>query len=71
MSADKAVAGVGRRFSAGARNLARSKQVDLRSLEELEPHVVYDWLTDQTLDHRTRHVDVIGASFHLGEQPTR
>ena len=59
-----------RGFSAGARNLARSKQVDLRSLEELEPHVVYDWLTDQTLDHRTRHVDVVGASFHLGEQPT-
>ena len=70
VGADKAVAVSAGGFSAGARNLARSKQVDLRSLEELEPHVVYDWLTDQTLDHRTRHVDVVGASFHLGEQPT-
>ena len=71
VGADKAVAVSAGGFSAGARNLARSKQVDLRSLEELEPHVVYDWLTDQTLDHRTRHVDVIGASFHLGEHADR
>lgn len=67
VGADKAVAVAAGGFSAGARNLARSKQVDLRSLEELEPHVVFDWLTDQTLDHRTRHVEAVGVSFHLGE----
>lgn len=70
VGADKDVAVPAGGFSAGARNLARSKQVGLRSLEELEPHVVYDWLTDQTMDHRTRHVDVTGASFHLSEPPT-
>ncbi len=70
VGADKAVAVSAGGFSAGARNLARSKQVDLRSLEELEPHIVYDWLTDETMDYRTRHVDVIDASIHLGEIPT-
>jgi hypothetical protein len=70
VDADKAVAVSAGGFSAGARNLARSKQVDLRSLEELEPHIVYDWLTDETMDYRTRHVDVIDASIHLGEIPT-
>jgi hypothetical protein len=70
VGADKAVAVSARGFSAGARNLARSKQVDLRSLEELEPHLVYDWLTDETMDHRTRHVDVTDTSIHLGEIPT-
>jgi hypothetical protein len=69
VGADKAVAVSAGGFSAGARNLARSKQVDLRSLEELEPHVVYDWLTDETMDYRTRHVDLIDASIHLGEIP--
>jgi hypothetical protein len=70
VGADKAVAVSTGGFSAGARNLARSKQVELRSLEELEPYVVYHWLADQTVDHRTRHVDVAGASFHLGESLT-
>jgi hypothetical protein len=69
VGADNAVAVSAGGFSAGARNLARSKGVDLRSLEELGPDLVYDWLTAQTLDHRTRHVDLIGASFHLGDTP--
>src|SRR4051812_18358578 len=70
VGADKAVAVSSGGFSASARNLARSKQIDLRSLEELEPHVVFDWLTDQTLDHRTRYVDVVGVSVHLSEPTT-
>jgi Restriction endonuclease len=70
VGADKAVAVSAAGFSAGARKLARSKQVDLRSLEELEPDVVFSWLYDETADHRTRHVDVVGASVHLGESLT-
>lgn len=70
VGADKAVAVSSGGFSASARNLARSKKIDLRSLEELDPHIVFDWLTDQTLDHRTRYVDVIGVSVHLSEPTT-
>jgi hypothetical protein len=70
VGADKAVAVSAAGFSAGGRNVARSKQIDLRSLKELEPHVVFGWLYDQTVDHRARHVDVVGASFHLGEPLT-
>lgn len=67
VAADKAVAVSASGFSAGARNLARSKQVDLRSLEKLEPDVVFGWLNDQTIDYRTRHVDATRVSCHLGE----
>jgi hypothetical protein len=67
VGADKAVAVSAGGFSAGARNLARAKQVDLRSLESLGPDVVYDWLAAETLDHRTRHVDAVNISVHLGE----
>lgn len=70
VGAHKAVAVSASGFSASARNLARSKQIDLRSLEELDPHIVFDWLTDQTIGHRTRHVDVVGASVNLGESTT-
>lgn len=67
VGASKAVAVSAGGFSAGARNLARSKQIDLRSLETLEPQALFSWLTDQTIDHRTRHVDITGISVHLGE----
>jgi hypothetical protein len=70
VGADKAVAVSATGFSPGARNLARSKQVDLRSLEELEADVVFDWLYAQTVEHRMRHVDVAGVSIDLAEQVT-
>ncbi|MCO5999829.1 restriction endonuclease [Actinoallomurus rhizosphaericola] len=71
VGADKAVAVSASGFSASARNLAKSKQIDLRSLEELEPHVVFDWLTDQTIDHRTRYINAVRISVHLGEPTTK
>jgi hypothetical protein len=67
VGADKAVAVSATGFSPGARNLARSKQIDLRSLEELEADVVFDWLYAQTAEYRTRHVDVAGASIDIAE----
>jgi hypothetical protein len=70
VGADKAVAVSATGFSPGARNLARSKQVDLRSLEELEADVVFDWLFAQAVEHRMRHVDVTGASIDVAEQVT-
>src|SRR5450755_1135823 len=70
VGADKAVAVSATGFSPGARNLARSKQVDLRSLEELEADVVFDWLFAQAVEHRMRHVDVTGASIDIAEQVT-
>jgi Restriction endonuclease len=70
VGANKAVAVSATGFSPGARNLARAKQVDLRSLEELEADVVFDWLHAQTVEHRSRHVDLAGASIDLSEQVT-
>jgi hypothetical protein len=70
VGADKAVAVSATGFSPGARNLARPKQVVLRSLEELEADVVFDWLYAQTVEHRTRHVDVVGLSIDIAEWVT-
>jgi hypothetical protein len=39
-------------------------------LEELELHIVFGWLYDQAVDHRARHVDVVGTSIHLGNSLT-
>ena len=70
VGADKAVAVSATGFSPAARNLARSKQVDLRSLEELEADVVFDWLYAQTVEYRMRHVDAAGVSIDIAEQVT-
>lgn len=70
VEADKAVAISASGFSSGARNLARSNQVELRSLEELEPETIFDWLSDQTIGHRTRYVDVVGVSINMADQLT-
>lgn len=67
VGAGKAVAVSASGFSAGEQNLARSQQIGLRSLEKLEPRAVFGWLNDQTIDYRTRHVDVAGVSVGLGE----
>jgi len=58
-------------FSPAVRNLARSKQVDLQSLEELEADVVFDWLYAQTVEYRMRHVDAAGVSIDIAEQVTK
>jgi hypothetical protein len=71
VGADKAVAVSAAGFSPGARNLARSKQIDLRSFEELEADVVFDWLDAQTVEHRIRHVDVVGVPIDLADRVTK
>lgn len=70
VGADKAVAVSAAGFTPGAQNLARSKQVELRSFEELSADVVFDWLHAEVADHRSRHVDAINISVDLAGRKT-
>jgi hypothetical protein len=70
VGADKAVAVSAAGFTPGARNLARSEQVELRSFEELSADVVFDWLDAEVVEHRNRYVDVINVSIDLADRET-
>jgi hypothetical protein len=71
VGADKAVAVSATGFSPGARNLAQSKQIDLRSFEDVEADVVFGWLDAQTIEYRIRHVDVVGVSIDVADGVTK
>jgi hypothetical protein len=70
VGADKAIAVSVAGFSEGARNLARSEQIDLRSFEELDDAVVFDWMEVRTIEYRTRRAEVIGASITIADETT-
>lgn len=70
VGADKAVAVSAAGFTAGAQNLARSEQVELRSFEELSADVIFDWLYAEVVEHRSRHVDAINLSVDLADRET-
>jgi hypothetical protein len=68
VGADKAIAVSATGFSQSARNIARYKQIELRSLEELDEDVVFDWLKAKIAEHRTRSIEVTGCQIDLGDE---